>query len=72
MRSPHAAGHGVSGAGDADVGCTGARSRGRGPPRGIERCRRTRWKQGARSKAMRDLLRANRQLWRALLVLIGE
>jgi hypothetical protein len=41
-------------------------------PLRLERCRRARWKHGAQSKAVRDLLRANRQRWRALLVLIGE
>ena len=50
----------------------GGASTGPRTPEGLERCRRARWKHGARSKAVRDLLRANRQRWRALLVLIGE
>ena len=83
VRGPHAAEHGVSSAGDARSRSLISRSlRQVRPiatsaeldiePLRLERCRRFRWKHGARSKAVRDLLRANRQRWRALLVLIGE
>ena len=54
----------------AGVGCTG-REHGPRTPEGLERCRRAQWKHGARSQAVRDLLRANRQRWRALLALIS-
>ena len=44
---------------------TGARAPGCGPE-GLERCRRARWIHGARSRAVRKLLKANRQRWRTL------
>ena len=50
----------------------GGASTGPRTPEGLERCRRARWRHGARSRQVRELLKANRQRWRALLVLIGD
>jgi hypothetical protein len=40
-------------------------------PEGLERSRRARWKHGAYSREMRELLAANRRRWRELKALIG-
>ena len=47
----------------------GGLSTGPRTPEGLERSRRARWRHGLRSREVRELLRANRQRWRALMVL---
>ena len=50
----------------------GGASTGPRTPEGLERCRRARWKHGACSIKVRELLRDNRRRWRALLALLGD
>ena len=40
-------------------------------PEGQERSRRARWKHGAYSREVRELLAENRRQWRALKALLG-
>ena len=49
----------------------GGKSTGPRTAEGLERSRRARWKHGAYSRDVRDLLRANRQRWRELWALLG-
>ena len=50
----------------------GGASTGPRTPEGLERCRRARWKHGARSREVRVLLAENRRRWRALKALLGQ
>ena len=48
----------------------GGPSTGPRTPEGLERCRKARWKHGARSRETRDRLRQHRREWRALLAIL--
>jgi len=48
----------------------GGASTGPRTPEGLERCRWARWIHGARSREVRELLKANRQRWRTLRALL--
>jgi hypothetical protein len=50
----------------------GGPSTGPRTPEGLARSRRARWKHGAYSREMRELLAENRQRWRALKALLAE
>jgi hypothetical protein len=49
----------------------GGMSTGPRTPAGLEHSRQARWKHGARSREIREVLRANRERWRSLMALLG-
>ena len=49
----------------------GGKSTGPRTPEGLDRCRKASWKHGARSKEVRELLRANRQVRKSLRALLA-
>jgi hypothetical protein len=50
----------------------GGKSTGPKTPEGLERSRKARWKHGAYSREVREMLRANRQRWRQLLAFLED